>query len=251
MRSKERNIIILLLSVLLFTMPVCAADSDRLDDLEYAELTEEEVRSLWESYDLQPIEVATVPDKSIVSFDVAEDGRVAVALEDCYLLLYNSDHTPEKAYRFHVNGYYYILWVEDHLALVTVRGDKIVEFTTDGSLISVRKTESGSDVNVAFRESLMQKTSMSRNGCEFNLIKKNGLAGLVNGHYRALTVSDPSGATKDIYSLEDAVVTEAEVLPIFVISVFAFILLAVLVCGVIVPIAIRRKRQGGPGDRHH
>lgn len=89
---------------------------------------------IWNNLNLTYSDKIANFDSPIVSFAVSESGEVAVALNNCKIILYKNDK-PIGTIKFTSAGSYYVFWHDSNLCIYFSRGDLIIEVTKTGKLV--------------------------------------------------------------------------------------------------------------------
>lgn len=236
--------LIIVLSIALFLPSISATASTEIsfDSLDLAELEPQKKQQLWQAHEVKEIPLQEVPSSKIVSFDVSEQGNVAVALADQYLLVYNSDFQPINAFQFSITGSYYVFWVDENIALMKSRSSQIIIFSKDGKLIDIFELRTDSVTNNTFSFNISTKTEEDFGKNHYFLEKPDGIIGFLSGYnYDRLICQMQSGEEHIIYSTNSETQSSSTLMTLFFILFMITCPSVIIIGGVIVPAIKRRK----------
>lgn len=96
----------------------------------------------WERIQLS---VTSIEDSSskTCSFDVSENGQIALGLCNNTISIYDSDSTFQRSYQFNTYGSYFVEWDNNNLNIFLVRSSLIVQVDNDGNLTEIREVKNG------------------------------------------------------------------------------------------------------------
>lgn len=141
---------------------------------------------------------------SVSSFDVSENGRIAVSLPSKEILVYNKEMKFEYSVAFEgISGAYGVLWAGEHLALLSVRSDQAYVLSDSGELLAVYKINAENNKNywdkiVCPEERIIgEKHYYIANKCPIQ-------TGEYMTAYEELVLSDSNGIEKTLYKADEA-----------------------------------------------
>ncbi len=111
-------------------------------------LSPEEKETIHENIDIKQINVTSLSEieSPIINFDVSESENLLLGLENKKVLILSNNGEILKCFSFNTSGSFYVKWEKDNILLMLVRGDIIIELTTDGEIIDIIETDT-SNVN--------------------------------------------------------------------------------------------------------
>lgn len=141
---------------------------------------------------------------SVSSFDVSENGRIAVSLPSKEILVYNEKMEFEYSVAFEkISGAYGVLWADEHLTLLSVRGDRAYVLSDSGELLAAYKINAENNKNywdktVCTEERIIgEKRYYVANKCPIQ-------TGEYMMAYEELIVCDSNGTEKTLYKADEA-----------------------------------------------
>ncbi len=99
-------------------------------------LSHESKSEYWDSFSITPYDKEKLGDP-IVSFDVNEQGQVAIALSSRHINVYNNNGDFIYGFSFKSNGAFYVAWNKSNLIIITFRSHIITEINNSGELIDM------------------------------------------------------------------------------------------------------------------
>lgn len=148
---KKKFVIILLtalfvvLSTLISNNLITYADNEKTD-VQTIETKRIDDNNVWNNLHLTCSDKVADFDSFIVNFDVSGEGKIAVALNNSKIILFDHDK-PVCTIEFSSLGSYYVFWNDSNVCLYLARGDYIVEFTQQGKLVQICAIVDSSDTS--------------------------------------------------------------------------------------------------------
>ena len=150
---------IILILVILFSLLSLNVYSISSKDYTINPISESKLNSIWSSINIKKItedETDSILNTPITGFDLSDNGEIVLALIDERILIIEDDGSFVCAFDFKANGSYNVRWNKDNnIELFLTRGFIIIEFTTDGELVSIKSIVENVDNQETWR--LMQK----------------------------------------------------------------------------------------------
>lgn len=175
------------------------------EDFETEVLSVEEQNVIWETLNLKFIEDPMTADGVITTFDVCDSGRIVIGLDDNLIVIFNEVFQRIACYKFDLQGNYYLFWSGKDITMYCVRQKNLITFTTDGSLVCVRRVIRDSDMNNAAANKLQDTTSIEVSGQTYYVRKTmDPISNLFTGYaYHELVCSLPNSEEILVYSTDN------------------------------------------------
>lgn len=140
----------------------------------------------------------------VCSFDVSEDGRIAMLIDGNYIIVLGTDEQVTDIFRFNCTGMAYIRWHGENMMLFIERGGYIFEFTTHGEYIGVMQAKDSGEQSRRLWEMVRSDYPVIRNGRRYSLSNGSVLYDILsNGSYSKLTVEE-KGESRVLYDVSTA-----------------------------------------------
>ena len=121
-------------------------------------------------------------ESPIINFDVSESENLLLGLEDKTILILNNEGKVLKSYSFQNSGMCYVKWENDNILLMLVRGNVIIELTTDGEIVDIIKTETDNVHNNQLWRN-MQNNEIKGNGNLYTARNNMGVLNFLSSTY--------------------------------------------------------------------
>ncbi len=196
----------------------------------------ERQQQIWKSINLTITESPQYFTAPIVSFDVSDDGDIAIATGDKKILLFDYSGKLIRSFSFNDDGSYYIKWKGKNLLLIFVRGGDIVEFSLQCELISIHEVDEESINSTKAWNELRRKTTHSYNNKTYEI--KNNMGSLnifTSGTYSQLISTDKNGDSVLLYDVSQNHSAAVIIIVCFFLMIFGV--------GIAVPLVIIKKRK--------
>lgn len=237
-----RKITVIVLTILLVSLMTLAVSAG-LSDLTGEAVTEEgKLEQYRERLAFSAADATEALTDRIVSFDVNDDGRILLALENDQLAVLDQSGKLLSRFTFSESGSYYAQWKGEHILLFRVRSDLLFELTLEGKLVSATSIKQSTE-NTFILDEVERQTEIRRNGVTYRVSKDKGLLGLFQGYtYDRLYRVSENGTEEEIAAVSEGALRRLTptILPIiFVICVP----LIIVIGGVIIPKVRSKKRK--------
>lgn len=133
----SKHYLLFILFVFLFCISAPYAKADTVDSPSVS-LSEEEKASFLKSIHFEVLEGAHSND-GIRSFDISEDGTVALAVGNSDIYVYDPSGNFQYGFRLKPQGVFGIEFLDSFLTIVFARGDQIIFIDQSGVCADVRK----------------------------------------------------------------------------------------------------------------
>ena len=238
-----RRITGIVLTILLISLLTLAVSAAGLSDLTGEAVTDEtQLRQYQERLSFSAADATGAITDRIVSFDVNDDGRILLALENDQLAVLDQNGTQLYRFTFSESGSYYVQWKGEHILLFSVRGDLLFELTLDGDLVSAASIKRSTD-NTIILDDVQHRTEIQRNGVTYRVTKDKGIVGLFQGYtYDRLCRVSENGTEEEIAAVSEGELQKhtPTILPIIFLICVPLI---IVIGGVIIPKAIRARKR--------
>ncbi len=195
-RLLRTAVCIMLTFMLLSAASVHAAGVD-FDSMEISDKVQYEI---WNNIALTEEEIPQTFDSPLVSFDISEDGQIAVATNSKKIIIMNTNGNIIRCFSFESSGSYFIQWKNDNLLLILVRGSVIAEFTSNGDFISVQGIDESGDNTIHAWNLLKKSTLQTYNNEKYQVKNDMGLLNIFTSYkYSQLVKTDEKGNSFLLY----------------------------------------------------
>lgn len=206
---------------------------------ETTDLSENEVNQIWQninlrkSSDLKSLDSIELP---IVSFDVSKDGIILLGFKENKIAISNSNNVL-TLFEFDNDGSFYVQWNDGNILLMLVRGSIVIEFSQDGQLINMVKTDDSSVKNNSLWNQIAKKKSVNIGQASYYVKNDMGIFNFLASSYSQLITEDSQGNQTILYDVNNTQMTKT-IVAFFAVIVFA----AVVVLMILVQFVKFRKR---------
>lgn len=189
-------------------------------EFETTDLSENEVNQIWQninlrkSSDLKSLDSIELP---IVSFDVSKDGIILLGFKENKIAISNSNNVL-TLFEFDNDGSFYVQWNDGNILLMLVRGSIVIEFSQDGQLINMVKTDDSS-VKTIPMESNSKRKSVNIGQASYYVKNDMGIFNFLASSYSQLITEDSQGNQTILYDVNNTQMTK---------TIVAFLLLLYL-----------------------
>lgn len=160
----------------------------------------------------------------IVSFDVSENGRILLGLEEDKIAV--ADEKKILAFfDFTTGGSYYVQWKDDNILLLLVRSSIIVEMTQDGQLVNMIRADDRSIHNGELRRQIDQRKQVDVGEYSYRLQNNMGMLNILTSSYSQLVKIDLHGKATMLYDVHVELLTRT----IFIITGVAALFVIIIV----------------------
>lgn len=206
---------------------------------ETTDLSENEVNQIWQninlrkSSDLKSLDSIELP---IVSFDVSKDGIILLGFKENKIAISNSNNVL-TLFEFDNDGSFYVQWNDGNILLMLVRGSIVIEFSQDGQLINMVKTDDSSVKNNSLWNQIAKRKSVNIGQASYYVKNDMGMFNFLASSYSQLITVDSQGNQTILYDVNNTQMTKT-IVAFFAVIVFA----AVVVLMILVQFVKFRKR---------
>lgn len=130
-------------------------------------------------------------DMTIENFDVSEDGKVAIALTNHHIVVFDSNSKFLYGFSFNDPGTCYVTWQEENVAIVTVRGSLLITIDYNGNLVSISKIVDSPN-NTEHGKYIIQ-TIKEVGGIRYEIKNNLGIFNILTNTYSQLVKTDTNG----------------------------------------------------------
>ncbi len=208
-------------------MPICEASTQY--GYEVYSLSDDKIAAAWEYYDITNIKKEITANSAVVNFAVSTDEYVAILTTDDRITIFDESGNVYRKFEFYDSGTAYVGWNDNNILLFTVRGNKIIEFTLDGSCVDI--VELNHDYGISIWENIKKRTSVETTKYTYEL--STGMGGLFDffsGYtYNTLTKTDKSGDATIIYDISNFQ-TAKSIIILLCVAIVACAVPVVVVC---------------------
>lgn len=185
--------------------------------------------SVWDETNIHIIENQNEHNERIVSFDVSDNGLVALATTDRKILVMDNSGQLLKTFSFISDGSYYIQWNNDNLVLYIVRGEKSIEFTMESECVSVSKL-SVAEANKIWN----QLDQLKKIVVDDNIYEVKSEMGIINNvlfssEYTKLVKADLDGNTIVLYNVSQKDIGDTSFIVLLILSFVVLIIIVIVV----------------------
>lgn len=213
-------------------------------EFETTALSENEVNQIWQninlrkSSDLKSLDSIELP---IVSFDVSKDGIILLGFillgfKENKIAISNSNNVL-TLFEFDNDGSFYVQWNDGNILLMLVRGSIVIEFSQDGQLINMVKTDDSSVKNNSLWNQIAKRKSVNIGQASYYVKNDMGMFNFLASSYSQLITEDSQGNQTILYDVNNTQMTKT-IVAFFAVIVFA----AVVVLMILVQFVKFRKR---------
>ncbi len=134
-----KKILSLMIALLILCVSVLPVLSLTRYNVFVEEYDEEGTYKIWDNINLKSSDVLISNAPHIYNIDVSESGKVAVTLTSLAqdsVAVFNENGDFIKSFTFDSSGSVYVVWNDENLVLLFVRGDVAFEFSLDGEPVA-------------------------------------------------------------------------------------------------------------------
>lgn len=172
----------------------------------------------------------------IVSFDVSKDGIILLGFKENKIAISNSNNVL-TLFEFDNDGSFYVQWNDGNILLMLVRGSIVIEFSQDGQLINMVKTDDSSVKNNSLWNQIAKRKSVNIGQASYYVKNDMGMFNFLASSYSQLITEDSQGNQTILYDVNNTQMTKT-IVAFFAVIVFA----AVVVLMILVQFVKFRKR---------
>ncbi len=168
------------------------------------DLSKSQIEKIWENINLQKCDNYDIQNDSlpIMSFDVSTSENVVLGLQNNRILILNKNNDVLDCFEFTNDGTFYVKWYNENILLFMSRGTIILEFSLNGELVNMIKTDTQSVANNKQWNDVIHNTAVSINGYNYNLQNDLGILNIFTFRsFSQLVKSDESGNITVIYDV--------------------------------------------------
>ncbi len=221
---------IVLIICLLFSMiPNCEASISYGYDV--YNIPESEADEMWDYFDITIVNEISMPNSTIINFDVSSEGFVAILTGDDTITVFDELYNVYRKFSFFNYGKAYIGWNNNNLLLFSVRDNIIAEFTLDGNCIAITQLSDHSMNKNVWKE-LERRQVINKNDCTYELSKDMGaILDFFSGYrYNTLIKTDLEGQKTIIFDINQSQKNKTTLL-FFIVLGFVVSVITVFILG--------------------
>jgi hypothetical protein len=140
-------------------------------------------------------------------------------------------------FEFDNDGSFYVQWNDGNILLMLVRGSIVIEFSQDGQLINMVKTDDSSVKNNSLWNQIAKRKSVNIGQASYYVKNDMGIFNFLASSYSQLITEDSQGNQTILYDVNNTQMTKT-IVAFFAVIVFA----AVVVLMILVQFVKFRKR---------
>ena len=197
---------------------------------ETTDLSENEVNQIWQninlrkSPDLKSLDNIELP---IVSFDVSKDGIILLGFKENKIAISNSNNVL-TLFEFDNDGSFYVQWNDGNILLMLVRGSIVIEFSQDGQLINMVKTDDSSVKNNSLWNQIAKRKSVNIGQASYYVKNDMGMFNFLASSYSQLITEDSQGNQTILYDVNNTQMTKT-IVAFFAVIVFAAVVVLMII----------------------
>lgn len=198
-------------------------------EFETTDLSENEVNQIWQninlrkSSDLKSLDSIELP---IVSFDVSKDGIILLGFKENKIAISNSNNVL-TLFEFDNDGSFYVQWNDGNILLMLVRGSIVIEFSQDGQLINMVKTDDSSVKNNSLWNQIAKRKSVNIGQASYYVKNDMGMFNFLASSYSQLITEDSQGNQTILYDVNNTQMTKT-IVAFFAVIVFATVVVLMI-----------------------
>lgn len=227
---KKREVIntIVILICIFLTLPVNATTVEiERSNIDVCDITEEERKTIAYGLGLKVFSSKTIRnvDGFVIGFDVSDNGELAIAFDDCSILVMTADYEVYNIMSAAGYGEYFALdWNGEYIDVVSRgRQSYIVSITPEGEVVDAVKYDYTEKTYDYLHELDFNRSSIEYNGCTYVMKNSSKLTdGIGGGKADTLVCIDENGNEKIIYQSKEPVPNNAKYGLVVILVVFVF-----------------------------
>lgn len=203
------------------------------------ELSEEKKTTFISNIDVLPLG-AEPERKSILCFDVNEQGMIAIGQKDSQrkeICVYSSQGEFLYGYAFNCTQSFGVEWDEQHINVYFVRSDVIISLDLDGNILDIKSVQDTLDNN-SYTNSLLYSTTRTVGDTTYLIRNDMGILNLIAVSYSQVVLIDANGEKRIIYD-----VNSQQLFKTLVILVAIIVFVCIAVIGVVREIEIAKLKH--------
>lgn len=192
------------------------------------ELSEEKKTTFVTNINVVPLS-AEPPKKSILCFDVNEQGMIAVGQKNSQrkeICVYTSRGEFLYGYTFNCTQSFCIEWDERKINVYFIRSDVIISLDSDGNILDIKTVQDTIDNN-SYGNSLLYSTTRTVGGTTYLIRNNMGIFNRIAPSFSQIVTIDAAGTESIIYDVNSMQFTKI-IVAISLISVFVLVVIVVV-----------------------
>lgn len=186
------------ISVILLQL-ICPAKAINSEDFSLIAGEETDGITSAKNISLEEIPIPANQNQPIISFAVSENQLVALLLGDATILVLDSGGSPIKAFSFNDAGTAYIMWAGEHLQLLLVRSNSILEFTLNAIPVKRVRVDRTAE-NEKLKRQLRAETTIKMSSVIYQRENTSPFFDFFSGYYSSQLVRiDSNGNRSTLY----------------------------------------------------
>lgn len=192
------------------------------------ELSEEKKTIFVTNINIVPLS-AEPPKKSILCFDVNEQGMIAVGQKNSQrkeICVYTSRGEFLYGYSFNCTQSFCVEWDERNINVYFIRSDVIISLDSNGNILDIKTVQDTIDNN-SYRNSLLYSTTRTVGSTTYLIRNNMGIFNWLAPSFSQIVIIDATGTESIIYDVNSNQFTKI-IVTISFISVFILIAIVVV-----------------------